>query len=182
MTLGWTGRHTVFHGAFREPQKSDRRRRPRRHALVPRACSRQIIAGMMAALVCGCAVVPDFAPPVPPDVSGYTPGRAPARTVAADVSGGQAQRFAKGRDIPGDWWRLFSSQPLKTLIERALKNNADLATAQAALRVSQANLAAGKGAYFPSIDGNFLASRQMAPTAPPAPDENCNLVLPETPA
>ena len=122
---------------------------------------------MMAALVCGCAVGPDFAPPVPPDVSGYTPGRALARTVAADVSGGQAQRFAKGRDIPGDWWRLFGSQPLKTLIERALKNNADLATAQAALRVAQANLAAGKGAYFPSVDGNFSASRQMAPTAPP---------------
>jgi hypothetical protein len=32
------------------------------------------------------------------------------------------------------------------LTERALKNNADIATAQTALRVAQANLAAGKGA------------------------------------
>jgi NodT family efflux transporter outer membrane factor (OMF) lipoprotein len=135
----------------------------------------------MAALVCGCAVGPDFAPPSPPDVAGYTPGRALARTAAADVSGGEAQRFAKGRDIPGDWWRLFGSRPVRTLIERALKNNPDLAAAQAALRVAQANLAAGKGAYFPSIDGNFSASRQKPPISGPAvPDENGNLVLPES--
>ena len=124
---------------------------------------------------------PDFGPPAPPDVSGYTPGPAPARTVASDVSGGAAQRFAKGRDIPGDWWRLFGSRPLKTLIERALKNNPDLAAAQAALRVAQANVSAGKGAYFPSIDGNFSASRQKPPIAGPAvPDDNGNLVLPES--
>jgi NodT family efflux transporter outer membrane factor (OMF) lipoprotein len=138
---------------------------------------------MMAALVCGCAVGPDFAPPSPPDVAGYTPGRAPTRTVAADdVSGGVAQRFVKDRDIPGDWWRLFGSRPLRTLTERALKNNQDLASAQAALRVAQANLAAGKGAYLPSIDGNFSATREKPPIAGPAvPDENGNLVLPESP-
>jgi NodT family efflux transporter outer membrane factor (OMF) lipoprotein len=172
MALDSVWRGAVFNDAFHLPHG-----RNQRHA-----CMRHAIAGMVAALVCGCAVGPDFAPPSPPDVAGYTPGRAPTRTVAADVSGGEAQRFAKGRDIPGDWWRLFSSRPLRTLIERALKNNADLATAQAALRVAQANLAAGKGAYFPSIDGNFSAARQKPPIAGPlVPDENGNLVLPESP-
>ncbi|HKD27013.1 MAG TPA: efflux transporter outer membrane subunit [Xanthobacteraceae bacterium] len=136
----------------------------------------------MTALVCGCAVGPNFAPPGSPDGAGYTTGRAPARTVAANVPAGEAQRFLNGRDIPGDWWRLFGSGPLRTLTERALKNNPDLAAAQAALRVAQANLAAGKGAFFPSVDANFSASRQKPAISGPAqPDENGNLVLPESP-
>ena len=146
------------------------------------AFARYATAGMITALLCGCAVGPEFAPPAPPDVTGYTPGKGPARTAASDVSGGAAQRFAKGRDIPGDWWRLFGSRPLKSLIERALKNNPDLAAAQAALRIAQANLAAGKGAFLPSIDGNFSATRQKPPIVGPAvPDDNGILVLPESP-
>jgi outer membrane protein TolC len=73
------------------------------------------------------------------------------RSVGANVPGGESQRLLKGRDFPGDWWRLFGSRKLRTLTERALKNNADIATAQAVLRVAQANLAAGKGAYFPTV-------------------------------
>lgn len=103
------------------------------------------------------------------------------RTVGAKVPGGEAQRLLKGRDIPGDWWRLFGSRPLGALTDRALKNNPDLAAAQAALRVAQANLAAGRGALFPTVTGNFSATRQMAPVAPPTPDENGNLVLAESP-
>src|SRR5262249_21191854 len=96
------------------------------------------------------------------------------------------RRFLKGRDIPGDWWGLFASRPLRAVTERALKNNPDLAAAQAALRVSQANLAAGKGAFFPAIDANFSATRQKpaisGPLVPADPDnpDNGNLVLPES--
>jgi NodT family efflux transporter outer membrane factor (OMF) lipoprotein len=121
-------------------------------------------------------------PPAPPDVAGYSAGPASTRTVGANVPGGEAQRFLKGRDIPGDWWRVFGSRALRTLTERALENNPDLAAAQAALRVAQANLAAGKGAYFPTIDAGFSASRQKpAISGPAVPDENGNLVLPESP-
>jgi NodT family efflux transporter outer membrane factor (OMF) lipoprotein len=181
MALSSAWHDAVFDEAFGMPREFDQRRRTCRLGHLPHAFARYAVAGIMAALVCGCAVGPDFAPPSPPDVAGYTPGRALARTAAADVSGGEAQRFAKGRDSPGDWWRLFGSRPVRTLIERALKNNPDLAAAQAALRVAQANLAAGKGAYFPSIDGNFSASRQKPPISGPAvPDDNGNLVLPES--
>jgi NodT family efflux transporter outer membrane factor (OMF) lipoprotein len=174
MELGSALRNAGFGGGFQLRREFDYRRRG--------APARYAVAGILAALVCGCAVGPDFAPPAPPDVAGYTAGRTPARTVGADVPGGESQRFLKGRDIPGDWWRLFGSRPLRTLTERALKNNPDLAAAQAALRVSQANLAAGKGAFFPSIDANFSASRQKPPISGPAtPDDNGNLVLPESP-
>src|SRR5262249_9101866 len=126
---------------------------------------------------------PDFVPPASPDGAGYSARPEPARTASANVPAGEAQRLLKGRDIPGDWWRLFGSRPLRTLTERALKNNPDLAAAQAALRVAQANLAAGKGAYFPSIDANFSASRQKPAISGPAePDPDTgNLVLPASP-
>jgi NodT family efflux transporter outer membrane factor (OMF) lipoprotein len=161
-------------------------RRPRSHQSRPSRAHgnvRLAIAGMTAALVCGCVLGPDFLPPVPPpDTAGYSAGRPLTRTVGANVAGGAAQRFVPGRDIPGDWWRLLGSRQLGALTERALKNNPDLAAAQAALRVAQANLAAGRAAFFPTVSGTFSSSRQMAPVTPPTPDANGNLVLAESPA
>src|SRR6266700_1044637 len=105
MALDSAWRRIEFNGALCGPREFNRRLRACRLSHSPRAYARYTAAGMAAALVCGCAVGPDFAPPAPPDVAGYTAGRAPARTVASDVSGGAAQHFATGRDIPGDWWR-----------------------------------------------------------------------------
>src|SRR5712671_6072887 len=179
MGLESAWRDTGFDEAFQSPREFHRCQRCCHLADATRAFARYAVAAMTAALVCGCAVGPNFAPPAPPDGAGYSAGPAPARTVAADVAGGEAQRFLKGRDIPGDWWRLFGSRSLRTLTERALKNNPDLAAAQAALRVSQANLAAGRGAFFPAIDANFSATRQKPQISGPAvPDDNGNLVLP----
>jgi NodT family efflux transporter outer membrane factor (OMF) lipoprotein len=182
MGLDPAWRDTGCDEAFQSPREFHRCPQCCRLADGSRAFARTAVSAMMAALVCGCALGPDFAPPPPPDGAGYSAGPVPARTVAANVPGGEAQRLLTGRDIPGDWWRLFGSRHLRTLTERALKNNADLATAQAALRVAQANLSAGKGAYFPAIDAGFSASRQKPPISGPAtPDENGNLVLPESP-
>jgi NodT family efflux transporter outer membrane factor (OMF) lipoprotein len=155
----------AFGDTFRLPREVDRR--TCRLVRMTPAFARYAVAATMAALVCGCAVGPNLMPTPPPDAAGYTAGRAPRSTVASDVHGGEAQRFLNGRDIPGDWWRVFGSRGLMTLTERALKNNPDLAAAQAALRVAQANLAAGKAAFFPSIEGEFSPSRQSFPVTPP---------------
>ncbi len=122
-----------------------------------------MLAMTSAALVCGCAVGPDFVRPSAPTVSNYLPGRSPDLTASADIEGGAAQRFLRGRDIPGEWWALFRSKPLKSLIAEALKNNYDLQAAQAALRVARANTEAQRGFFYPSIDGSFDASRQKVP-------------------
>jgi NodT family efflux transporter outer membrane factor (OMF) lipoprotein len=172
-------RHTGFGAAFQALQCC----RHESRKAGPRLIARLAAVGASAALVCGCAVGPNFVAPVPPsDKGGYSAGPALMRTVGASVAGGEPQRLVQGRDIPGDWWRLFGSRGVRALTERALKNNADLATAQAALRVAQANLAAGKAAYFPTVTGNFSATRQMAPVTPPSTDQNGNLVLAESPA
>lgn len=124
-------------------------------------------AAVAVALVCGCAVGPDFAPPPAPDVSGYSPAPLPPRTAAAADAVGAPQHFSTGRDIPGDWWRLFGSERLRALVDLALKANPDLAAAQSSLRVAQANMAAAQGAFFPSVDGSFDASRQKSGTGSP---------------
>src|SRR5439155_2677218 len=73
-------------------------------------------AAMALALVGGCAVGPDFVIPAPPDVKSYSPRGMPKPTVSSSSVDGTAQFFAVDRDIPGEWWTLFHSRPLKILV------------------------------------------------------------------
>jgi len=115
-------------------------------------------------LLGGCAAGPNFHRPAAPAVKGYTPEPLAARTAQAEVAGGEAQRFVQGLDIPGQWWRLFHSRPLNTLIEEALKANPSLASAQAALRVARENALAQKGAYYPTLETSFAPSYNKTAT------------------
>jgi outer membrane protein TolC len=45
-------------------------------------------------------------------------------------------------------------------VQDGIAHNADLAAAEAAVRVAQANALAQRGALFPTVAGNFDASRQ----------------------
>jgi NodT family efflux transporter outer membrane factor (OMF) lipoprotein len=141
-----------------------------------------LLAAVAMALVTGCAVGPDFKKPAAPEVSDYTTGEL-ASTVSTNVAGGQAQRFAKGNDLSGDWWTLFHSRPLNELIEQSLASNADLKAAQAALSVARENVLAQRGVYYPSLSGSFSASRQrQAGTLAPVPNSNTflyNLYTPQ---
>ena len=116
-------------------------------------------------LLAGCAVGPDFKRPAAPAVDRYTRDRLPARTTSAPGHGGAAQRLDIGRDIPGDWWMLFRSEPLNALIAEALRGNPTLASAQAALRQAHELTLAGKGAFFPTVQTNLGASRNKAAAA-----------------
>jgi NodT family efflux transporter outer membrane factor (OMF) lipoprotein len=138
---------------------------------------------LAAALLAGCAVGPNFKKPAAPEVSGYTPTPPATTSGAANVAGGEAQRFLSGKDIPGEWWVLFHSQPLNDLIERSLKANPDIRAAQAALDVARENVLAQKGAYYPSVAGSFSASRQKTSSElAPIPNSNTfyfNLYTPQ---
>ena len=111
-------------------------------------------------LLTGCTVGPDFRRPTVPSVERYTPQSLPSQTASVEVKGGEAQRFVQDMDIPGQWWTLFHSKSLNSLIEQALKANPDIEAAQAALRGAWENVYAQKGAFFPSIDANFNPTRQ----------------------
>ncbi len=101
-------------------------------------------------------VGPDFSPPPPPPVQGYLPGGTAASSSAAVM--------ARRTDIAGDWWRILGSRKLNGLIEVGLQYNADLAAAEAALRVAQANAMALRGGFWPTITAEWDSKRQQVPT------------------
>jgi NodT family efflux transporter outer membrane factor (OMF) lipoprotein len=110
-------------------------------------------------LTAGCAVGPRFKKPAAPDVSSYTPAPISTTSSTSNLGGGEAQHLVEGHDIPGEWWTLFHSQPLNDLIERSLKANPNIKSAQAALLVARENMLAQRGAYYPSVTGGFSATR-----------------------
>ena len=120
--------------------------------------SRVVMAASL--LLASCAVGPDFSKPAAPDVKGYAPDGPQADTMTTDVAGGEAQHFIEDKDIPGQWWSLFHSEPLNQLIDEALKSNPTLDAAQATLRQAQENAAAQTGVFFPSVTGDLSTTRE----------------------
>src|SRR5581483_8913179 len=72
------------------------------------------------------------------------------------------QRFVRDLDIPGQWWTLYRSPALNSLVAQALRANPTLQSAQAALRVAEENHLASRGALFPSADASFSTTRQKS--------------------
>jgi NodT family efflux transporter outer membrane factor (OMF) lipoprotein len=134
-------------------------------------------------LVSACTVGPDFKRPATPEVSDYLSHPAADTVSSPTVAGGEAQSFAKGANIPADWWTLFHSKPLNDLIEQSLANNHDLKAAQAALAVARETVLAQRGVYYPNVSGSFSVSRQrqsgvLAPT-PITNASEFSLITPE---
>jgi NodT family efflux transporter outer membrane factor (OMF) lipoprotein len=107
-----------------------------------------------------CAVGPDFHGPAPPATQGYAPGELVKSTRSTDVVGGEPQRFQSGQDLPGEWWTLFGSKTLNSLIGQAMSNYPDIAAQRAALRAAQENVRARAGVFLPSITGTAFGERE----------------------
>jgi NodT family efflux transporter outer membrane factor (OMF) lipoprotein len=114
------------------------------------------MAVLLAILVTGCAVGPDFVRPRPPAATRYTQGEEPAATVSAE---GQSQHFEHAAALAAEWWRLFESPALDAAVKQAVADNFNLQSAQARLRQSQDNLRAGYGVFFPQISGKLDYAR-----------------------
>jgi NodT family efflux transporter outer membrane factor (OMF) lipoprotein len=98
----------------------------------------------LIALVGGCAVGPNYTPPVPP--AGAT---APLAALNPAVE--------TPAQPPDDWWRLYDDPELDTLVGQAFAANADLAAAQANLSVARASLEAARNGLYPQTGANFGA-------------------------
>lgn len=120
---------------------------------------RHLAVLLVGLLLAGCAVGPDFHQPAPPKSQAYAPEALPPSTAAAPSPAGAAETLTTGLDVPGQWWTLFGSQNLDDLMASALLRNPDLQSAQAALRAALEGVYAQEGFYFPTIAGNFSASR-----------------------
>jgi NodT family efflux transporter outer membrane factor (OMF) lipoprotein len=127
-------------------------------SIINRPRPRALMLLALGSQLAGCAVGPDFHSPAAP--AGATFPATPATTVSSRTTAGAAQTLLQGRDIPGDWWKLFGSPEIEALVSRALAANPDLAAAQATLRQARENTRAGEGSFFPSVTASLSSSRQ----------------------
>jgi outer membrane protein TolC len=111
------------------------------------------------AFASGCAVGPNFHKPQAPANAAYAPTPFPDTSASAPIHGGEVQHYIAGRDIPFEWWELFQSPALNSLIDKAFKANPTITAAQAALAQAQEMVYAQRGFYFPSIGATYQAER-----------------------
>ncbi|PWB91163.1 histidine kinase [Methylocystis sp. MitZ-2018] len=120
---------------------------------------------LLAALLSGCAVGPDFAAPDAPLGAGYAAGKPANITQSAAIAGGGAQKLVPGRDIPGEWWRLFRSKQISALVAEAVTNHPNIAAAEAALRQARETTEADAASFFPSATLTQSVARTQMTTA-----------------
>jgi len=111
-----------------------------------------------------CAVGPNFHRPAPPAATDYGSAPTQGATAAAPGVGGEAQHFVADMDITGQWWTLFHSAQLSALVEQSLKGNPNIDAAQAALRQARDLYKAQRTTFFPTVQGEFDATRSKYAT------------------
>jgi NodT family efflux transporter outer membrane factor (OMF) lipoprotein len=136
--------------------------------------SRFVLVALGAALVGGCTLGPNFLSPDSPKAETYLPD-GPSSFVAGGIGGGEAQRIVQGLDIPAQWWLVFQSPQLNSLIETALRANPDITAAAASLRVAQEAARAQRATLFPTLQAGFGASATQVPTILSAPTADPNV-------
>ncbi|HEY2049510.1 MAG TPA: efflux transporter outer membrane subunit [Caulobacteraceae bacterium] len=108
-------------------------------------------------LLSGCTVGPDFARPSPPAERAY--GSAASR-VLSDPGGGEAQQsLTQDRPLASDWWTLFGSSELDTLVRRAASRNQTLAEARATLAQAHERQVQARAGLYPQADFGAAAMR-----------------------
>ena len=112
-----------------------------------------ILMAALPAMLSGCAVGPDFHAPKTAQITGYGDEKLKAHDTA--------QSFVTNLDIPGQWWSLFHSSQVNTLVQQALAANPSLQGAQAALRQARESVYAQEGAFFPDITRHLRADAKQ---------------------
>ena len=111
-------------------------------------------------------VGPDFHRPDAPQTPRYTESPLERETVSSPGTGGAAQRFVDGADLPAQWWSLYRSEPLDRMIRDGIADSPTLVAARATLRQAQENLTAQTGALlYPRVDANASATREKLSNA-----------------
>lgn len=81
------------------------------------------------------------------------------QAATVEASAGVAQHLNVNRDIPADWWALFQSPQLNSLIVRAFKANPNIAAAEASLRQAEEYANAQRGYFYPTVVASYSPSR-----------------------
>ena len=116
-------------------------------------------------LLAACAVGPNYHRPGLSASAGYE------RPTAQPNAEG-APQLVTGQDVAADWWRVFGSKDLDSLIETALRNNPNLTAAKASLRAAREQVLAQRGAFYPTVSLSTQPTRQQFAGTLSSPLEN----------
>jgi NodT family efflux transporter outer membrane factor (OMF) lipoprotein len=108
-------------------------------------------------------VGPNFHSPAAPKVTSYTATPLPAKTVSTPNAGksGKAQYLISNRDIPAEWWKVFHSTELNSLIQVGMENSPNLIAAKATLVQAEETLIAQIGnSLYPAFNLGLSGARQ----------------------
>lgn len=98
---------------------------------------------MIAAIISGCAVGPDFISPKP-DLPNEWKNKEQNSSV----------------EVLSRWWEKLNDPALNALVEKALKQNKEIAIAAAQNEIFMAQLGIAKSNYFPQVNAGASMSRQ----------------------
>ncbi len=116
---------------------------------------------LLLLLLNSCAVGPNYKRPAPPLPESYTKPAPGAKTAGANKTRfGAAQTFVANQKLPGQWWRLFNSEPLNELVDASLRYNPSIGAAQEALRSALETAYAQRGALLPAVGVSFNPTTQ----------------------
>jgi len=138
----------AWNESFRNHTMTTRHRLPLRR----RALSARYLV-LLAALLAGCTVGPDYQRPDSPAADAYTPE-------SLDNLAGGGQQLAAGQNPAVDWWSTFGSDALNDTMRQALTGNRSLAAAQATLAQAREAVNASAGALYPQLSLNAGAGRE----------------------
>lgn len=124
---------------------------------------------LIAAILSGCAVGPDYRPPLPGIPDSWQAGK--EETVEKQSISVQPI----GQQVLKEWWRNFNDARLDNLIDQALSANFDLKIALTRIDQARAERNAIRAGLFPSVNAAANAQRSHNPFPGFAPDIKFNL-------
>nr|WP_253189672.1 efflux transporter outer membrane subunit [Paraburkholderia fungorum] len=115
-------------------------------------------------MLAACSFGPGGEPPAMPQPAHYGAEAQPTQTVPAQ---GITQQFVTGAKPVPEWWKLYQSDALNTLVDEGLRNSPTLAATDKSLAAAREQLRAQVGSsMLPTIDAGGQATRNRALTIP----------------
>jgi NodT family efflux transporter outer membrane factor (OMF) lipoprotein len=113
---------------------------------------------VLACVLGGCTVGPNFTRPTGPSAARYVGDTLRGEQAAASDT---VQHIALGREIESNWWTLFRCDAIDQLVKQALEHNRNLAASKATLAHAQELALAQAGSRYPQVDLTAGVGRQQ---------------------
>ncbi|MDA3919760.1 MAG: efflux transporter outer membrane subunit [Salinisphaera sp.] len=120
-----------------------------------------LLTSLVLVMLAGCTVGPDYHAPDAPDSNAYKVADRTAGNQAQGKNAIPSQAFERAGQVRADWYRIFGSDKLDTLIGRAIQDSPTLAAGQARLKAAREAVNATKSDLYPQLNvgGGYSRNR-----------------------